>query len=223
MSIPLQQGQTLNLHHDADGALYDLSAVTLGLGWDMRKPRGGIFGRFFGPRPEDYDLDAFAFLLDENRRMIDAGKNVQMPDGREVECYGGDVIYFNNMRHPSGTVWLSGDNRSGVGQGDDEQLILRLSHIPARISAIVVGVAIYKGRQFNQHFGIIDNAFIHAVDAAGREIARFELSRNPAFKEMCSMKFAEIFRNEQGSWSFRALGPAYPTDNLLELLREYEG
>ena len=222
MSIQVQQGQTLTLQQNPAGAAYDLSTVTLGLGWDMRKRKGGIFGRFFGPRPEDYDLDAFAFLLDEHRRLLNPGKNILMPDGREVECYGGDVVYFNNMRHPSGTVWLSGDNRSGAGQGDDEQIVLRLSHIPAQISVIVVGVAIYKGRQFSQHFGMIDNAFIHAVDASGQEIARFELSRSAAFNDMCSMKFAEIFRNEQGSWSFRALGDAFPTDNLLELLREYE-
>lgn len=220
MAINLQKGQTIDLRKNDQGVAYDLSSVTIGLGWDVRKKSGGLLGGLFGSKQEEYDLDAFAFLLDTNGKVANLGQTVKTPDGRQMALSGSDIIFFNNLRHPSGSIWLTGDNRTGAGDGDDEQIIARLDSIETRVDKILVCVAIYQGHQRNQHFGMIDNAYVRAVDARGVEIARFSLSGDASMNGMCSMVFAEIYRKDS-TWKFRAIGNADRTDSLVELLRGY--
>lgn len=119
MAINLQKGQTIDLRKNDKGeSIYDLSQVTIGLGWDVRQKQSGFLGKLFGGKEEEYDLDAIAFLLDANGKVADLGRTASV-SGRNVALYGGDVIYFNSMRHPSGNIWLTGDNRTGAGDGDD--------------------------------------------------------------------------------------------------------
>ncbi len=73
-------------------------------------------------------------------------------------------------KHPSGKAWSTGDNRTGAGDGDDEQLIFKLDTLDARFEKIVFVVSIYRGRQKNQHFGLVDNAFIRAIDTCERKL-----------------------------------------------------
>jgi tellurium resistance protein TerD len=221
MAINLQKGQTIDLRKNAAGGEYDLSNVTIGLGWDVRKKSGGFFASIFGGgAAEDYDLDAIAFLLDGNDKVADRGQDVNRPDGRKVSLYGGDVIYFNSLKHPSGHIWLTGDNRTGEGDGDDEQIIVQLNKLDQKYQKIVFIVSIYQGQKNNQHFGMIDNAFIRAVDAKGTEIAKYSLSGNAEFNNTHSMIFAELYRRE-GSWKFRAIGEPRDTDNFVKILQEY--
>lgn len=221
MAINLTKGQTIDLRKNDKGDIYDLSSVTIGLGWDVKKKGGGgLLSSFFGGgQEEEYDLDAIAFVLDSNGKVANAGRTVEK-NGRRIGLYEGDVVFFNSMRHPSGHIWLTGDNRTGAGDGDDEQIIVKLDSLESRYDKIMFVVAIYQGRQKNQHFGMIENAFIRAVDAHGREIARFSLSGNSSFNGMCSMVFAEVYRRE-GTWKFRALGEPHETDNFTQLLRSY--
>ncbi len=220
MAINLVKGQTIDLRKNDKGETFDLSSVTIGLGWDVRKKSGGLLSSFFGSgNDEDYDLDAIAFLLDASGKVANQGKTVER-NGRRIGLFEGDVIFFNSMRHPSGHIWLTGDNRTGAGDGDDEQIIVKLDSLAPQFDKIVFVVAIYQGSQRNQHFGMIDNAFIRAVDAHGKEIARFSLSGNSTYNGMCSMTFAEVYRRE-GSWKFRAIGEPHPTDNFTQLLRQY--
>ncbi len=208
MAINLTKGQTINL----EKSQYDLSSVTIGLGWDVRKTGGGgFFGSLFSAKEEDYDLDAIAFLLDQNDKVINLG-NQQM--------IGGDVIFFNNLRHPSGNIWLTGDNQTGAGEGDDEQIIVKLNSLAPQYNKILFVVSIYQGMQKNQHFGMLDNAFIRAVDARGKEMLRFSLSGDANFNQMRTVVFAELYRREAG-WKFRALGNPHPTDSFIEILRSY--
>ncbi|HEY9196843.1 MAG TPA: TerD family protein, partial [Mucilaginibacter sp.] len=174
MAINLVKGQTIDLRKNDKGESFDLSSVTIGLGWDMRKSNsGGFLGKLFGGGAEevDYDLDAIAFLLDKNGKVANRGRTWQKPNGNKVSLYEGDVVYFNSMRHPSGHIWLTGDNRTGAGEGDDEQIIVKLDSLDARIDRILFIVAIYQGQKKNQHFSMVDNAFIRAVDNHGKEIA----------------------------------------------------
>ncbi|WP_266202743.1 TerD family protein [Pontibacter kalidii] len=219
MAISLVKGQTIDLRKSDRGETFDLSTVTMGLGWDVRK-KGGFLGKLFGGNEPEYDLDAVAFLLDENGKVADLGQTVQRPDGRRVGLYGGDVIFFNSMRHPSGNIWLTGDNRTGAGDGDDEQIIVKLESLDEKYQKILFLVTIYQGRHNGQHFGMIDNAFIRAVDARGREIAKFSLSGEVAFNNMCSLVFAEAYRKD-GGWKFRALGTPQATDNFVDILKAY--
>ena len=96
MAINLQKGQTIDLRKNDKGeSVYDLSSVTIGLGWDVRKKETGFLGKLFGGgKEEEYDLDAIAFLLDANGKVADLGRTVTNTSGRQVSLYEGDVIYF---------------------------------------------------------------------------------------------------------------------------------
>ncbi|ACU58663.1 TerD family protein [Chitinophaga pinensis] len=220
MAINLVKGQTIDLRKNDKGESFDLSTVTIGLGWDVRKKSGGFFGKLLGGKEEEFDLDAIAFLLDKNGKVADLGKTVQTNDGRNLSLYQGDVIFFNSQRHPSGNIWLTGDNRTGAGDGDDEQIIVKLDSLDAKYEKILFIVSVYQGRQRNQHFGGIENAFIRAVDNSGKEIAKFNLSGDASYNNMCSLVFAEVYRNN-GTWKFRALGDPQPADSFVEILRNY--
>lgn len=222
MAINLVKGQTIDLRKNDNGETFDLSQVTIGLGWDMKQKSGGggFLGKLFGGgEEEEYDLDAIAFLLNGQGKVANMGRQFNN-NGRTVNMYEGDVIYFNSMRHPSGNIWLTGDNRTGAGDGDDEQIIVKLDSLDPSYDRILFLVTIYQGKKNNQHFGMVENAFIRAVDRSGKEIARYSLSGNTTFNGMCAMTFAEVYRKD-GSWKFRALGEPHPTDNFVEILNQY--
>lgn len=211
MAINLQKGQTIDLRkNDRGESVYDLSQVTIGLGWDVRQKESGFFGKLFSGKEEEYDLDAIAFLLDNNDKVIDLG----------TKLIGGDIIFFNSLRHPSGHIWLTGDNRTGAGDGDDEQIIVKLEQLDQRYKKIIFVVSIYQGQQNNQHFGMVENAFIRAVDARGKEITKYSLSGDATLNGMCSMIFAEAYRHN-GDWKFRALGIPHQTDKFVQILQNY--
>lgn len=213
MAINLVKGQTIDLRKNDKGEnVYDLSSVTIGLGWDIRKKESSFLGKLLGSgKGDEFDLDAIAFLLDSNGKV----KNL----GRE-KLVGGDVIFFNSMKHSSGHIWLTGDNRTGAGDGDDEQIIVKLDSLDEKFQKILFVVSIYQGKQKNQHFSMVENAFIRAVDAKGKEITKFSLSGDASSNGMCSMVFAEAYRNN-GDWKFRALGDHHQTDNFVEILKQY--
>jgi stress response protein SCP2 len=221
MAINLQKGQTIDLRkNDRGDAIHDLSTVTIGLGWDVRKQESGFFSKLFGgAQSAEYDLDAIAFLLDANGKVANLGKN-RTNDGRSIGLLEGDVIFFNSMRHPSGHIWLTGDNRTGAGDGDDEQIIVKLNSLSPQYQRIVFIVSIYQGQRNNQHFGLIENAFIRAVDSSGQEITRYSLSGDASLNGMCSMVFAEAYRKDD-SWKFSAIGEPYQTDSFVEILKKY--
>ncbi len=202
MAVSLKKGQSVNLSKSE----FDLSNVTIGLGWDIAKP--GFFGSLMGGN-SDYDLDAIAFLCRADGKVHELGRDL----------VGSDVIFFNNLRHPSGQIWLTGDNRTGAGDGDDEQVIANLNQIPSEFDKIVFLVSIYQGQQKSQHFGKVQNAYIRAVDARGKEMARSDLSASPESQNMCSLVFAELNRNASG-WEFKALLQPRQTDAFPVILRD---
>lgn len=223
MAINLQKGQTIDLRKNDKGESFNLSQITIGLGWDVRKQQssGGFLGKLLGgSKEEEYDLDAVAFLLDANGKVANLGRTIQTNDGRQMGLFEGDIIFFNSQKHPSGNIWLTGDNRTGAGDGDDEQIIVKLDSLDARYEKILFLVTIYQGKQKNQHFGMLENAYIRAVDAAGKEILKYSLSGDASMNGMASMVFAEVYRKD-GTWKFRALGNPNPTDAFTDILKQY--
>ena len=220
MAINLQKGQTIDLRKNDKGESFDLSSVTIGLGWDVRQKSIGILGKLLGGgKEEESDLDAIAFLLDKDGKVANLGRTASV-NGKNIAFVDGDIIYFNAQKHPSGKIWLTGDNRTGAGDGDDEQIIVKLDSLDEKYDKILFVVSIYQGKQNNQHFGMIDNAFIRAVDNKGKEITKFSLSGDASYNGMCSMTFAEVYRKD-GSWKFRAIGDSHQTDNFVEILKKY--
>ena len=250
MAINLKKGQTIDLRKNVKGeSVHGLSKVTLGLGWDVLQEKKGFFGKIFGGnQEEEFDLDAIAFLLDENGKIANEGKHVKLQNGHVLLFQEGDVIYYNNMTFPSGsgpsshlfngmnkyqmqnkvndllaqgeTIVHTGDNLTGEGEGDDEQILIKLDLIPPRIHKILLLVSIYLGVKQNQHFGKVENAFIRACDDSGKEIARYNLSNTPELNGKCSLEFAELYRKD-GTWKFRALGNSHHTDDFVEIAKKY--
>jgi len=206
MAINLSKGQTINLRKEEN----DLSKIVVGLGWKIRQ-KGGIMG-MFGVKGEDYDLDAIAFLLDCNDKIANIG-------GQGL--VGSDVIFYSNLRHSSGLVYHSGDNRiGGSGDTDDEQIVVMLSSLPETFGRILFIVSIYQGLSKKQHFGMVENAYIRAVDAAGKEMVRYPLSNDSSYQGKCTMVFGDVHREGSG-WKFRAIGDAYPGDAFVEVARQH--
>ena len=200
MSISLQKGQKVSLSKDNAG----LAKIIVGLGWDEVKQSSGkgIFGALFGSQPQAIDCDASAILL-KNGKFTDKS----------------DLVYFGNLKHKSGTVNHMGDNLTGAGDGDDEQIIIDLSKVPEQYDKIVIVVNIYQAVQRKQHFGMIENAFIRLVDARNNnEICKYNLTEN--YSGMTAMIFGEVYRHN-GEWKFNAIGNGTTDPGLTELCRRY--
>jgi stress response protein SCP2 len=210
MAINLKKGQTIDLRKDTN----DPDQITIGLGWKVRaKPPAGFLGSIFGKKDEaEHDLDAIAFVLDENDKITTLGTD---------KLQGGDVVFFNNLKHPSGLIYHSGDERSGgSGAEDDEQIVVKLNSIPARYSKLLFLVCIYKGIENKQHFGQVESAYVRAIDGKGKEMYRYELNGDAAYDGKCTMVFGEVYRRNDG-WKFRAIGDAHPFDSFIPLLKNH--
>lgn len=199
MSVSLQKGQKVSLSKGNDG----LNKVVVGLGWDeVQQKSTGLFGALFGGTQAAIDCDASALLL----------KNGKLTDKK-------DLVYFGNLKHRSGTVQHMGDNLTGAGDGDDEQIVIELARVPAEYDRIVVVVNIYQAVARHQSFGMIQNAFIRIVDArTNQELCKYNLSEN--YNGMTAMIFGEIYRNN-GEWKFNAIGQGTTDPGLGELSRRY--
>ena len=201
MAITLQKGQGVSLRKESG---YDLSRLTVGLGWDI------------APSSPAYDLDAVAFLLDANGKVRNLGKTGA--NGRPT-LEGGDVVFYNSLTHPSGKVRLSGDNQSGSTSGDAEQIEVALDTLPDAYRQIIFAVAIYKGHERGQSFAGVRRAYIRALDGKGQEICRYDIGSDPA-NHACAMTFASVVRGA-GGWNFNAIGEFHDTDRFIDLLKRY--
>ncbi|MGQ0623347.1 MAG: TerD family protein [Sporichthyaceae bacterium] len=177
MGVSLSKGGNVSLTKEAGGSL---SAITVGLGWDVRSTTGA-----------DFDLDASAIGLDAGGRVV-SDKH---------------FVFFNNLKSPEGAIEHTGDNLTGEGDGDDEQVKVNLAAMPAEVDKVVFPVSIYDADARGQAFGQVRNAFIRVVNqSGGAELARYDLSEDAASET--AMVFGEIYRHS-GEWKFRAVGQGY--------------
>ncbi|MCI6086358.1 MAG: TerD family protein [Selenomonas sp.] len=188
MAVNLKKGQKVDLTKGNPG----LSKLLVGLGWDVNKYDGG----------SDFDLDAAAFLLDANGKVTSDA----------------DFVFFNNLKHASGSVEHMGDNLTGEGDGDDEQIKVDLSKVPANIDKIDFTVTIYDAEARKQNFGQVSNAYIRVVDEAkGQELIRFDLGED--FSVETAVIVGELYRHG-GEWKFNALGSGF-SGGLAALGKNY--
>lgn len=158
----------------------NLKQVLLGLGWDARSTDG-----------VDFDLDASIFMVTENGKVRSDS----------------DFIFYGQLRSACGSIEHTGDNRTGVGDGDDEALKIKLDQVPAAITRLVVAVTIHEAQARKQNFGMVHDAFIRLVNIETNvEIARFDLSED--YSTETAMVFGEIYRYG-GEWKFKAVGQGY--------------
>lgn len=199
MSVNLQKGQKISLTKVGNNGL---KKVMVGLGWDEVQPQAkGLFG-LFSPKPADIDCDASAILCGANGKVIGSIKE--------------SVVYFGNLRHESGAIVHQGDNLTGAGEGDDEQIMVDLPMVPSNIAKIVFVVNIYDANVRNQDFGMIRNAFIRIVDMSTRkEICKYDLSEN--YSGQTGLVVGELYRHE-GEWKFNAIGQGVANASRLDSL-----
>jgi tellurium resistance protein TerD len=176
MGVSLSKGGNVSLTKEAPG----LTAVTVGLGWDVRTTTGA-----------DFDLDASALLLDASGKVV-SDKH---------------FVFFNNLKSPDGSVEHTGDNLTGEGEGDDEVINVNLAGVPADVVKIVFPVSIYEAESRQQSFGQVRNAYIRVLNAADqRELARYDLTEDASTET--AMVFGELYRHG-AEWKFRAIGQGY--------------
>lgn len=177
MPINLSKGQKVNLTKDNPG----LRNIMVGLGWDINAFDSGTA----------FDLDASAFLADANGKC---------PSEKEF-------VFYGNLEHSSGSVKHMGDNLTGEGEGDDEQIKIDLSLVPANIEKIAFTVTIYDAENRRQNFGQVSNSFIRIVDeATNTELVRFDLGED--FSIETAVVVGELYKNN-GEWKFNAIGSGF--------------
>jgi len=177
MPVSLQKGQKVSLTKDNPG----LKKVVVGLGWDVNAfDTGG-----------DFDLDASAFLLNDSGKVASSA----------------DFVFYGNLSHPSGSVVHQGDNLTGVGDGDDEQIKVDLSKVPDSVTKIAFTVTIYEPEQRRQNFGQVENAFIRIYnEETGEEMLRYDLGED--FSIETAAVFGELYKNGS-EWKFNAIGSGF--------------
>lgn len=177
MSINLSKGQRVDLTKGNP----NLTNIMAGLGWDVNAFDSGA----------DFDLDASAFMV---------GSNGRCPTEKEF-------VFYGNLVHDSGAVAHMGDNRTGEGDGDDEQIEIDLSKVPSNIEKIAITVTIYDADKRRQNFGQVSNAYIRLVDeTTGAEIIRYDLGED--FSIETAVVVGELYRNN-GEWKFNAIGSGF--------------
>lgn len=188
MPVSLQKGQKVDLTKGNPG----LKKIMVGLGWDVNQYDNGAA----------FDLDASAFLLGENGKV----------SGDE------DFVFYSNLKHKSESVIHMGDNLTGEGDGDDEQVMVDLEKVPASVSKIAFTVTIYDADVRNQNFGQVSNSFIRIVDeVTGSELIRYDLGED--FSIETAIVVGELYRHGS-EWKFNAVGSGF-NGGLAALCRQY--
>ena len=173
----LSKGQKVDLTKGNPG----LKRIMVGLGWDVNAFDSGA----------DFDLDAAAFMV---------GANGKCPTEQEF-------IYYHNLTHPSEALKHMGDNLTGEGEGDDEQIEVDLAKIPANIEKVAFTVTIYDADTRRQNFGQVSNAFIRIVDeTTNTELIRYDLGED--FSIETAVVVGELYRHN-GEWKFNAIGSGF--------------
>ncbi|MDM5229515.1 TerD family protein [Cytobacillus sp. NJ13] len=201
MAINLQKGQRVDLTKGNPG----LSKIMVGLGWDpvQKSGGGGLLGSLFGGGGANIDCDASVIMLGENGKLKS----------------NKDVIYFGNLKSSDGSVQHSGDNLTGAGDGDDEQVMIDLSRVPAHVHKMVFVVNIYDSVKRKQHFGMIQNAFIRVVNSGNnQELIKYNLTDDYSGKT--SLIVGEIYRHGS-DWKFAAVGTGTASPGLSDVVRSY--
>ncbi|MFG1929934.1 TerD family protein [Mycobacterium sp. NPDC048908] len=187
MSVSLSKGGNVSLTKQAP----NLTAVAVGLGWDVRTTTG-----------TDFDLDASAIACGESKKVLSDSH----------------FVFFNNLRSPEGSIEHTGDNLTGEGEGDDEVINVDLAGTPPNITNIFFPVSIYDAESRGQTFGQVANAFIRVVDRSNNtELARYDLSEDASTET--AMVFGELYRHGN-EWKFRAIGQGYAS-GLAGIARDY--
>ncbi|AVK47525.1 chemical-damaging agent resistance protein C [Clostridium sp. MF28] len=177
MGIVLKKGQKVDLTKGNAS----LKKVIIGLGWDVNKYDGG----------HDFDLDAVAFCCGDDGKVHNEA----------------DMIFYNNLKHSSGAIEHLGDNLTGDGDGDDEQILINLASIPEHITKIDFTVTIHEAEERKQNFGQVSNAYVRVVNSNTKEeLIKYDLGED--FSIETAIVVAQLYKNGI-EWKFNAIGSGF--------------
>lgn len=184
MAINLTKGQRVDV---------GLQKAGVGLGWNPNTQASS----------SEFDLDASAFMLGENGKLLSSDH----------------FVFYNNPKSPDGSVQSTGDNRTGEGDGDDETLLVNLATVSPSVAEIIFTVTIHDAEARKQNFGQVREAFIRIYDAGNQqEMCKYELDED--FSTESAVEFGRLYR-KSGAWKFEAIGRGY-TNGLQGLLSKYQ-
>lgn len=190
MTVNLTKGGNVDLTKEAGGVL---NSIRIGLGWEARKTGG-----------DDFDLDASIVGLGDNG--LSAGADW--------------FVFYNHLASPDGAITHQGDERTGETAGDDEQIVIDFTKLPADVHELVVAVTIHKAVERGQNFGLVDNAYVRVVDEATKtELARYDLSEDSSGNN--TLVFGKAYRRD-GAWKFKALGDSGFSNELQGIIDAYK-
>lgn len=200
MSINLLKGQKIDLTKGSK----NLTKLMVGLGWDpVKTESSGFLGSLFGSSTNNIDCDASVLMLNEQGKLPSQNH----------------VVYFGNLSSACESVKHAGDNLTGEGEGDDEQISISLDRVPSSVHKLLFIVNIYDCENRKQEFGMIQNAYIRIQDAStGSELLKFNLTDN--FKGLTSLVTGEIYRHNN-EWKFNAIGDGTKDKSLSSILSKY--
>ena len=197
MSINLKKGQKIDLRKSNPG----LSSIMVGLGWDPVSHKAGSFLKSLFGGSTSIDCDASVFMLNSDGKLPSSS----------------DLVYFGNLKSRCKSVIHTGDNLTGDGEGDDEQILVNLNKVPQNINKLLFVVNIYNCVSKKQHFGMIENAYIRVVDSVSKkEIAKYNLTDN--YSDKTALIVGTIYRHED-TWKFSAIGEGTKDTGLKDIMQ----
>ena len=200
MAINLKKGERIDLTKGNA----NLRQILVGLGWDSIKQSKGGFWKSLFSGGSQIDCDSSVLMLDSEDKL------------RRKD----DLVYYSNLKHSSDSVHHMGDNLTGEGEGDDEQIHINLPDVPSEIHRLVFAVNIYNCRSRKQDFGMIQNAFIRIVDrSSNQELVRFNLTEN--YAGQTALIVGEVYR-DQADWKFAAVGEGTTDVSISEISGRYQ-
>lgn len=202
MSVSLVKGQKINLSKEVS----KLNGVTVGLGWDVATEGSNI----------DCDASVFVLKTEKKKTLFGLGKE----HGSPKLMRDGDIVYYGNRHHKSNCIMHCGDNTTGAGRGDDEQIRIDLKNMPDEIAKLVIVINIYNCRARYQDFGMIRNCYARIVNNdTKKEICRYNLSNDYVGKT--AMIVGELYKDENNEWKFSAVGEGTRDGSISELADRY--
>lgn len=213
MSATVAQGQCFTL----DSSRYNLSRVTMSFGWDLPQQKNSLWGSWFSDAKYDYEIDVITLLCGMNGKICDLGSS----ELDEPSFKDSDVIFFNNLRHHTGHVWLGGGAYYADEQHEDaEQVFIHLNTLEQKYTRLVFMLQLYDAVRNDHDLSQLKKCYVRMFDADGQPIVKFQLDDLTDYQQQRSMVMVELLRMGD-RWVFKPIAQSSRSDSFIDWLQYY--
>lgn len=213
MSATVAQGQGFTL----EKSQFNLSRITMSFGWDLPQQQQGLWSHWFSDNQQDYEIDVITLLCGMNGKICDLGWS----DDGEPSFKDSDVIFFNNLRHHTGNIWLGGGAYYADERHEDaEQVFIELNALDRKYTRLVFMIQIYDAIRNNHDLTHLKNCYVRVSDADGRPMVKFQLDDLNQYQQQRSMLMVELLRMGD-TWIFKPIAQSSRADNFIDWLQFY--